>query len=673
MNKLSIFILITLLLKGFTVCSQDLISKIPEDAQAVLSVHSGKWFDLIGKNEFKNSFLHQLLLTKLMDETDIQLSTYEDTGIDFDQTSYFYAVTTDSLISFVGLLPLRDAESFGKLTNTHSNGIKSTKGDKSYIINHRGDTHIAWDQNTVYILYTSIMDNYFLSEEVRENLGFMDYPEIDSRNRIESYDWEDASTEMEDEVPTIDLNKEVDSLMGVPSAPLIMHKFDTAIIEEVDIEAPILHKVDTLIDESVSTIYPPEDSYIDSYNLVANFNDSLKTAWLKAESTLIFDELLNSKHTTSTYKKYYKKNKNKNAVAQIWVKNVNTLYRDFIFYSTLGVLGSGAPEFMDIKRLNFGFKDMLIDFVVDMNTLKVQSKIDLEKETASYIKNIYKKKTNPAFYSFIDDQDLGFISISMDTEEYLKWLPHYYSNITGGLVTGEIWEYIDLATDLFDLLVDEKAIAQVVKGDGLFVVKDIFAREKSYIDYEYDDDWNYKEVEKTKTENLPRYVGMFSSDNPAIFEKLLKIGMRHDKTRVDGQIYEITSKNIVGIEPFILIDKGIVYLSNDKNILEEIVQNKHRKRTSSGKAKMLKKNSNLGMINVKNLIQATEGLGALATKSSRELADNFKDFENIYVNLGNMKGNTFHSELAIELPRESDNGMKYLFDMIENVLEKEYR
>src|SRR5690606_34135186 len=112
------------------------------------------------------------------------------------------------------------------------------------------------------------------------------------------------------------------------------------------------------------------------------------------------------------------------------------------------------------------------------------------------------------------------------------------------------------------LLVDEKAIAQVVKGDGLFVVKDIFAREKSYIDYEYDDDWNYKEVEKTKTENLPRYVGMFSSDNPAIFEKLLKIGMRHDKTRVDGQIYEITSKNIVGIEPFILIDKGIVYLSN---------------------------------------------------------------------------------------------------------------
>src|SRR3546814_11926467 len=77
---------------------------------------------------------------------------------------------------------------------------------------------------------------------------------------------------------------------------------------------------------------------------------------------------------------------------------------------------------------------------------------------------------------------------------------------------------IALGADLVSLLLDEAAIANVAKGDALFVLNGIAEREVPYISYEYDDDYNYMEVEKIKMETIPDFLLMFSSDDVQIYK-----------------------------------------------------------------------------------------------------------------------------------------------------------
>src|SRR5690606_39440155 len=99
-------------------------------------------------------------------------------------------------------------------------------------------------------------------------------------------------------------------------------------------------------------------------------------------------------------------------------------------------------------------------------------------------------------------------------------------------------EIVDVFATSFAILLDEKAIAKVFKGDNLIVLNGVTNKEITYTDYEYDEDYNYTEVERTKTEAVPDFLWMFSSDDVSIFEKIVKIGLREEGLIDHDGIYE---------------------------------------------------------------------------------------------------------------------------------------
>src|SRR5690606_27181134 len=120
---------------------------------------------------------------------------------------------------------------------------------------------------------------------------------------------------------------------------------------------------------------------------------------------------------------------------------------------------------------------------------------------------------------------LGFFSFNLSTEAYIKNLPKIMERYYGSFMP-RYSNAISLAATLFDVVLDEKAIGKVFKGDNLFVLNGVTKVDVTYTDYEYDDDYNYTEVEKTKTETIPQFLWMFSSDDTRIFDKLIQIGLQ---------------------------------------------------------------------------------------------------------------------------------------------------
>ncbi len=102
-------------------------------------------------------------------------------------------------------------------------------------------------------------------------------------------------------------------------------------------------------------------------------------------------------------------------------------------------------------------------------------------------------------------------------------------------------EELEIASELLSVMMDEKAIAKVVKGDALFLVTDIAQKEYTYKTYEYNDDYDRKEIERTKKETLPEFLFMMSSEDSYIIQRMLNYGVKKGAIKLNNGIYTLTA------------------------------------------------------------------------------------------------------------------------------------
>ena len=60
------------------------------------------------------------------------------------------------------------------------------------------------------------------------------------------------------------------------------------------------------------------------------------------------------------------------------------------------------------------------------------------------------------------------------------------------------------------IVLDEKEIAKIAPGNAIFILNDLTYKKVEYTDYEYDEDYNEKEVKKTKDAATPNFTFAFA-------------------------------------------------------------------------------------------------------------------------------------------------------------------
>lgn len=67
-------------------------------------------------------------------------------------------------------------------------------------------------------------------------------------------------------------------------------------------------------------------------------------------------------------------------------------------------------------------------------------------------------------------------------------------------------DVVDVYIDLMQIIIDEKGIAELLPGNYMFVMHDMKPQIVDYTDYEYDTEYNRKEVKKTRMELSPDFT-----------------------------------------------------------------------------------------------------------------------------------------------------------------------
>lgn len=664
MIKKSYALLISSLLLSSSLWAQDLAEKIPARAKAVVFVNSGQIDQLLGTKVFEDSKVGQKFLKEISRHKNQRYNNIASLGIDVHRNTYFYYLPTDSFKYFVFLVPVSNARDFETLF-VDNNEVKDFPQNSAYRYCKMGSDGIAyWNNNMAQIIYAQKVSHYFDRSDIRQRYQIADASDVsavteaiaDTVRAIEvaiatpqegvmAYDTVAAVVTISRPAPGKNKHKKPTgkSLAKNKRSSSVQERIETvAPPQEIVVEAPVM---------------PPPTDYNSRYEL-----EYQKIQKIREQCLMAFAEEQMNKDAGSRSildKKGFTKNIDPDAALSFWAADLDHMFTDNIF----------SGYFFRKMHLgtSFGYKNIAGHIYLQDQQAKMTFQLDLDDATADAYSRIYDKRINKKFLKYINsDKLIGFASMALNTQAYLEEAPKLIANTykSWGIYNDEI----DLGTDLLSLLLDEKAISKVIKGDMLFVCTDISKKKTSYTTYDYGDNYERKEVMRTKEEVLPDFMLMFSSDDTRLLEKTLQYGVKKGIANYSNGIYTLDRKTRkMPFTVYLHIKDGIVFLSTSRNDIEDIANDLFAAHVYPEHKRMILGGNSSVFINTEK-IAAKLPKGSMSSRKWSNLNKVLNNIGGIYGKSFPLDGNTCSGEILIDATgNDQDNALAHFFKLIDSV------
>lgn len=666
--------------------AQDLVKKIPANAFTVATIKGDNVFKLMFVKDFNESFLGKKLLTETSKSLDRNLTSIEDFGINLEKNMYYFNQLSDSISYNCFLIPLKDAAKFESLITDQDKKIKRAGDIRTLNMPDNGGLIIKWNNDMMYFISGSIKGSFFSDSANSARYGIK---EIRYQGNYDDQIADSTVVVVDSAYATTTEPMVADVIIAPPppvsSKPYNQHKKvnqkkaskkasstkpgkkkpakknpPVKQIEEIkEVEITDVAKsgeYQEAEDVVMQTQTGAADDRYDEYQKERAKQDSMKKElamiWMTAEANKIFT----TNYESIESNKSYSASLDNKAIAEIWVSSLKDAYNSIS--PELGTYGKNG--------LMKGYGSLGAKLFMDDKSFRISTGLELAKEQTDAYKKIMNRKLNKKFLKYINSEKaIGFMGYSIDTKAYLEEFPKLMKQTYGSFLGKNMEEEIELGTDLFSLLLDEEAVSQVIKGDALFVINGLNTRDVTYTTYDYDDDYNRKEVTKTKKETLPDFLFMFSSEDNRLMNKLIKYGMNKNYVTLNNNIYKIEEKKSP-VDIYFMIKDGIVFFGNSLTEMQGISNNNYVSSISKMHKKLLARNNFSFLFNAKNLVGKVPDSEIGGEETAKKFNETLGKMGNVYMKSNPIKGNVVSADISAEIPNGHENALKYLFSLIEN-------
>lgn len=675
---------ITLLFFAAACCSgkaQSLLNKVP--ANAVMAVkYSG---DNLSKNvPLKKLGSYNFVKNNLYKMLKIDsLESLESTGINFAQDACQYVTMDDSCINFTSLFSISNKEQFLKLVQASYHAeMKPVMKNGFEFLGISGNTYIGWNDKQAVLVYS----NY-------QNKGnYYDYKystaAADSAVAIVDSAASDSAVQAAVDSAVAAVKAAADSAAKaneIKKGKSIKKQKETAKTKtskgKTKKTAP-KKKAPVQEEEKIEEIV---EAPIGEYNYDTT-GQAAREAWEKEQDKYyaakqsknadsIINIVFNSNNASIETEPSYKKTIDPAANVSVWLNYDNLLYQywNYIFKGWRSIVHYPSPsaKYADNSQ-NKGFRTgMNIYFEKDKMRME-QKMFTPDDQMAAIGRDVYNSRQSPALAGLINPGHIAYLSASINTEAmanyYYKLIRQYLGNYP---YTREHADMIDVYMDFLEIIIDEKAIAEVMPGNMVMVLHNMKTKTVTYTDYTYDENFKATETKKTREELSPDFTFAMETKKEAFLKKIANLPLKYaEKEKFNykekGGYYELSFDE--GKYPlsslYFIVNGGRAIITSSKEVVDMALANKSYELDAASKNSVL--NNNMAMrIDTKKMIQQINP--QLTSSASKKISQYFEDNMSDVKMEGGIKDGMMYSTATMGITGNHANSLEFFFNMIDEV------
>jgi hypothetical protein len=371
----------------------------------------------------------------------------------------------------------------------------------------------------------------------------------------------------------------------------------------------------------------------------------------------------------------YKKMIDPSAHVSVWL-NYENLLNQYASYFNKG-LGWSRLANTGLNNINpennKGLRSAM-NLYFEKDKMRMEQKVwSPDEQMANLSREIYNSKQNPDLVNYVNADNIAYLSMSINTEAmanyYYKLIRQYISNYQPAK---EYADVVDVYMDLMEIIIDEKAIAELMPGNMVMVLHDMKTKQVSYTDYIYDEkDFTTKEVKKTKEELSPNFTFVMETKNENFMQKLVKLPLKYAKKeninyQEKGGYYELAfDKDKYPISSlYFMVKSGKLIVTTSMESITHTLNNTSYPTDGDTKKSILKNNYSF-KINSKKLIQQIDGQlnSGLSKKISQYMEQNMGDLKME----SSIKDGMIQATTTMGITGNHANSLEFFFNMIDSI------
>lgn len=649
---------LTICCAAYTAQAQDLIQNIPANSSAVVTIKGSNVTDLFSIKEFENSKIGKEMVKELTRESDGDLTSLNDLGIDFNASAYYFLQAEKGVFSNYFAIPLRSKNGFDNLIKKNNSSTEKIKtdGDITYMQDNYDGITVAWNDRMLVVV---------ISEDTNEDndYGYYNYSDaVEVEEIVES-----AADAAEDAVEAVEVEEVEEAEEVIEIVEVEIEDVEETVIESTEDYVIVEEAV---IESTEDATYSNDDYYKkreERYKRERQEREAkriAKTQKAKVRNLQKAKAFINGDHSSNNIlrnKSYVASLGKQNFEAHAWAGDFMNLYQELV--ATQGF--SNAFGMYNVEEL---YRNSSVSSTLDFTNTSAVLNIDytMSDAMAKHAKAMYNGKMNKDFYKYFNqDKMLGYMSVNASTEGLLTEYPKLMKSMFANSQDKEIATLAPLGADLLSIFLDEEAVGELVRGDMLFVVNDIAKKQVTYTTYDYDENYNRIPIEKTKEETVPDFIFMATSNGESIFNKLMNIAVKENEMTVDNGIYKFNTPRSVPVNVYAMHAKGVLFFATSKDQLLAIRNGSFKGSVSGDHKKNISKNTSAAYVNGKNIISQIP-VNELPREFKRKINFLTSNTEDLLITTGKLKGNKSSTKVILNTPEEGHkNGLAYFINFID--------
>ncbi len=595
---------------------------------------------------------------------------FSDVGISNNSRQYHYAVVNDSVKTYTAHLALDDAQKFlSFLSMSAKKELEVTKKNNYSYVHLNHESFVAWNDRKAIlslISYTKIvsvepwedqdstavaMDSVVIASDSVAAIDSAAY------ETVKPFDYKEEIQYLKDEIR--------DQKANIKEHQQTIAKFQKDIkYLEKHHRYPEEKKTEELDAETVASAKPTEEYDEEAEEAAYQKElDSIRAEDFKIVKMLAekdFDRYFNSSAELEIPKEYTRFKDDKSDVFAFL--NSSEIFHNGVYKKMLGPLKlSGLLQ-------NFYNSNTFYNLYFEKNKVRLVSNYQHQNSRIQDdMAAVYKGRKNKKLAGLINDKSIGYYALNLDGYKYFDLM---YSFIgSNSAEEGDYQKELELVIETVKIALDEKAISQIAPGSGIFVLNELSSKKVEYTDYEYDDDFNGREVKKFKDVVIPDFTLAFATENEnywkRIFDVLASRPELSKKFVKNGDFYlfrDSAKNNIFFDQLCFTVKDGLVYLTTSPS-------NIAAKKQSAETEKLAREAAKYPLSGRLDMRRFLNGLEQEFKSSVKKDALDF-----LRKNLGDLefrsepKNDSIETEIIYTTPASSANSLMYFFDFCRDVM-----